>query len=133
MGWLVFVVWLVWDLAAKACGRTPPSPVPAMPSTPFARLESRGAMRNQRCYRCSICSSCWPFTPAFSKCAQCGSKCWGKQLESDDDVPTLEEALRLKHYSEFETFCELRDDKQAQEDIDRLASDLPLYPDAFAG
>ena len=90
-------------------------------------------MRNRRCYRCSICGSCWPFTPAFSKCVQCGHKCWSKRLESDDDVPTLEEALRIKHYADFEAFCELRDDKQAQEDIDRLASDLPLYPDAFAG
>jgi hypothetical protein len=46
-------------------------------------------------------------------------------------VLTRVEASKLKAYIDFEEFCTLRDERIAQEEIDRLASDIPLFPDAF--
>lgn len=131
MGWIVFGVWLVWDMAAKACGRSHSRLLQTLPKSAVARVESRGVMSFGRCYRCSTCGTCWPFHPAYTKCAKCDSKCWSKLTEADDDVLTNEEATKLKAYIEFGEFCALRDERIAQEEIDRLFSDLPLFPDAF--
>lgn len=132
MGWFVFAVWLVWDLAAKACRRPQAQMVQTLPNKAITRLEGRGAMPTGRCYRCSTCGTCWPFLPDFSRCINCDSKCWSKRIESDDDVLTLKEARRIEAYSNFERFCVAYDMRLVREELDRLASDLPLYPDAFA-
>lgn len=131
MDWIVFGVWLVWDMAAKACGRPRSRLLQTLSKQTATRVEGRRAMRSGKCYRCSTCGTCWPYQPAYSKCIKCDSKCWSKPIESDDEVLTREEAAKLKAHIDFEAFCEKRDDRIAKEEIDRLSSELPLFPDAF--
>ena len=96
--------WLAWHLAKAAL------------------WVDRGgvSMSAGRCYRCSMCNGLWPFMPLFSKCPDCGHKCWSKPIREDDEVATKEEAMRVKSYTEFKEYCHRRDEKLLEDEIDRL-------------